>query len=100
AALWNGQAPQTTTGAARVSESHCQFVNCSAGTIAIAITGTVSTAEMTSRSRSARTGSAASVPASGSSAGSDASYPAWRTVSTSASGVTVGGKVTFAFSVA
>ena len=24
AALWNGQAPQVTTGAARVSESHCQ----------------------------------------------------------------------------
>ena len=26
AALWNGQAPQTTTGAARVSDSHCQYV--------------------------------------------------------------------------
>jgi hypothetical protein len=24
AALWNGHAPQTTTGAARVSDSHCQ----------------------------------------------------------------------------
>ena len=24
AALWNGQAPHTTTGAARVSEAHCQ----------------------------------------------------------------------------
>ena len=24
AARWNGQPPQTTTGAARVSESHCQ----------------------------------------------------------------------------
>ena len=24
AARWNGQAPQTTTGAARVSDSHCQ----------------------------------------------------------------------------
>ena len=42
AARWNGQAPQTTTGAARVSDSHCQLVNCSAGIIAIAITGTVS----------------------------------------------------------
>ena len=59
AALWNGHAPQTTTGAARVSDSHCQFVNCSAGTIAIAITGTVSTIEINSRSRSDRTGSTA-----------------------------------------
>ena len=33
-------APHTTTGAARVSESHCQYSNCSAGTIAIATTGT------------------------------------------------------------
>ena len=24
AARWNGQAPQTTTGAASVSDSHCQ----------------------------------------------------------------------------
>ena len=45
AARWNGQPPQTTTGAARVSESHCQYSNWSAGTIAIATTGTVSTAE-------------------------------------------------------
>src|SRR5215216_7953824 len=43
AARWNGQAPHTTTGAAKVSESHCQFVNCQAGTIASAITGMVST---------------------------------------------------------
>ncbi len=28
-----------------MSESHCQLVNCSAGTIAITITGTASTAE-------------------------------------------------------
>ncbi len=40
AARWNGSAPQTTTGAASVSESHCQLSNCSAGTIAIATTGT------------------------------------------------------------
>ena len=31
AARWNGQAPYATTGAASVSESHCQLVNCSAG---------------------------------------------------------------------
>ena len=35
AARWNGQAPQTTTGAASASEIHCQYVNCSAGTIAM-----------------------------------------------------------------
>ena len=34
AARWNGQAPHTTTGAARVSDSHCQLSNCSGGTIA------------------------------------------------------------------
>ncbi len=32
-------APQTTTGAARVSDAHCQYSNCNAGTIAIATTG-------------------------------------------------------------
>jgi hypothetical protein len=58
AATWNGNAPQTTTGAARVSDSHCQLVNCSAGTIAKAMTGTVSTSETSSRSRSGRDGSA------------------------------------------
>ena len=52
AARWNGTPPQTTTGAARVSDSHCQYVNCSAGTIAIATTGTVSTVETSSRCRS------------------------------------------------
>ena len=72
AALWNGQAPHTTTGAARVRESHCQLVNCSAGIIAIAITGTVSTTETSSRSRSDRTGSSATTGA-GSSVGTLAS---------------------------
>ena len=42
AARWKGQAPQTTTGVARTSETHCQPVNCSAGTIASSTTGTVS----------------------------------------------------------
>ena len=60
AARWNGQAPHTTTGAASTSESHCQYVNCSAGTIAIATTGTVSTSDTTTRRRSASTGSSAS----------------------------------------
>src|SRR5699024_11266024 len=43
AALWNGQAAHTITGAARAREAHCQEVNWSAGTMAMAITGTVST---------------------------------------------------------
>ena len=67
AAWWNGHAPQTTTGAASVSDSHCQLVNCSAGIIAIAITGTVSTSEISSRWRSDAVGSVprgvASLPA-------------------------------------
>src|SRR6476620_996905 len=41
AARWNGNAPHTTTGAARVSDSHCQKVNFQAGTIANSTTGTV-----------------------------------------------------------
>ena len=49
AARWNGHAPQTTTGAAKVSDSHCQFGNCSAGTIAIAITGTDSARQISRR---------------------------------------------------
>ena len=49
AARWNGQAPQMATGAARVSDSHCQLSNCSAGTMAMATTGTVSAAETISR---------------------------------------------------
>ncbi len=103
AARWNGQAPQTTTGAASVRDSHCQFVNCQAGTIAIAITGTVSTAEMISRWRSERVGSGASVPAprSASSArGSSAPYPACSTVRTRSAGSTLSGNSTLAFSVA
>src|SRR5687768_12924836 len=41
AAEWNGHAPHTTTGAARVNASHCQYSNWTAGTIDIATTGTV-----------------------------------------------------------
>ena len=39
AARWNGQAPQSTTGVASCSDSHCQLSNCSAGIIDIASTG-------------------------------------------------------------
>ena len=46
AARWNGSAPQTTTGAASVSDSHCQLSNCSGGIIAIASTGSISASEI------------------------------------------------------
>src|SRR6266568_3641247 len=52
AALWNGQAPHTATGEARVSASHCQLRTCSGGTIAIANTGTVNAVQTSSRVRS------------------------------------------------
>ncbi len=52
AARWNGQAPHTTTGAASARLAHCQYVNWSAGTIAIAMTGTESTTAPTRRCRS------------------------------------------------
>ena len=70
AARWNGQAPQTTTGEARVSEIHCQLSNCSAGIIDMASTGTVSTADTTRRchhpaaSRSRSSGSVVATPSS------------------------------------
>ena len=40
AARWNGHPPQSTTGVASGSASHCQSSNCSAGIIDIASTGT------------------------------------------------------------
>src|SRR5215217_6355398 len=52
AALWNGKAPQTTTGDASVSDSHCQLSNCRAGTMAIRTTGTESTSDTYRRCRS------------------------------------------------
>ena len=54
AARWKGQAPQVTTGAVRVSASHCQFVNCSVLIIDSSSTGRPRTAEPISRPRSAR----------------------------------------------
>jgi hypothetical protein len=58
AAAWNGQAAHTATGAARVSEIHCQDRNWSAGSIAMATTGTDRATLARSRSRSERVGSA------------------------------------------
>ncbi len=53
AARWKGSAPQTTTGAASVRESHCQLSNWRAGTIASSTTGTERVSETSSRCRSA-----------------------------------------------
>ncbi|MGX1300948.1 hypothetical protein RKD35_002436 [Streptomyces albogriseolus] len=53
AARWKGAAPHTTTGAARVRESHCQWSNCSGGTIASRTTGRASSTETISRVRRA-----------------------------------------------
>ncbi|SIH92822.1 Uncharacterised protein [Mycobacteroides abscessus subsp. abscessus] len=94
AALWNGQAPQMITGAARASEAHCQYVNCSAGIIAIAITGTVSTIAPISRCRSEVSSLSSSSPASVSDMfavvslglGSAAVYPVFSTSATSSDG--------------
>ena len=102
-ARWNGRPPQTTTGAARVSESHCQSVNWRAGTIAIATTGTERIAETTRRVRRSSTvrspGSAGAVSSAGG-AGREAPYPAASTASTSVSVVTPSSYRTVAFSVA
>ncbi len=102
AARWNGHAPQTTTGAARVSDSHCQPSTWSAGTIAISTTGRLSSAEASSRWRSpSSSGSRSSgSPAAGSVAGRLAAYPAAATVARSSSVETVAACVTRARSVA
>ena len=65
AARWNGAAAHTTTGPDSASAIHCQYVNCHAGTIDSATTGTVSAIEVISRSRSG----SASAAGTGSSAG-------------------------------
>ena len=69
AALWNGHAPHTMTGAASARDSHCQYVNWSAGIIAIAMTGTVRTTDPMRRWRrevsSGSSGSSAGVPSAG-----------------------------------
>ncbi len=103
AALWNGHAPHTITGAASASDAHCQYVNCSAGIIAIAMTGTVRMIEMIRRWRSeASSGSAsvASVVFAFLGAGTAAVYPAFSTSAMSCAASYPAGTVTFAFSVA
>src|SRR5690554_7757083 len=101
AARWNGQAPHTATGAARVRVSQCQLVNCRAGTIDRTSTGTVRMAEMISRWRSEASwsGAAATASATGG-AGNSAEYPADSTVAISCSAVVPSATLTRAFSVA
>ena len=105
AARWKGQPPHTMTGAASVSDNHCQYVNCSAGTIATTTTGRLSAAEIHTRVRSACSsgsrGSEASVDFSSCAGrGSSAVYPACSTVAISSCGSRLAGAVTRAFSVA
>ena len=52
AARWNGSAPHTATGAVERQRRHCQYGNCSTGTIAMATTGTASPTQTSSRVRS------------------------------------------------
>ncbi len=83
AALWNGSPPQTTTGAARVSASHCQLSNCRAGTIESSTTGRARRAETVNRSRREASSGSSSLGVSGSGsggAGSSAVYPVLTTV--------------------
>ena len=70
AARWNGSAPHTATGAASVSDAHCHEVNCSAGTIAMATTGTASVRHTSSRVRNAASAGSGTAPSwSGSTGG-------------------------------
>ncbi len=113
AARWKGHAPHTMTGVASVRLNHCQFGNCSAGTIASTRTGTVSSVETTSRVRSAAVAASpsAALGASGRPATSDGSatgagggrvavYPVACTVSIADATLVPSGSTTCAFSVA
>ena len=57
AARWNGNAPHTTTGEARVRDNHCQLSNCNIGIIDSNSTGRLRTAETSNRCRSRETSS-------------------------------------------
>jgi hypothetical protein len=101
AALWNGHAPHTITGAASASDAHCQYVNCNGGIIAIAMTGTVRMIEMIRRRRSEESsGSSSGVAFASFDAGSIAVYPAFSTSAMSCAASYPAGTLTFAFSVA
>ena len=65
AAAWNGHAAHVTTGSESAATTHCQPVNCSAGTIDSATTGTVSTAATRRRCASTTPRSVGAAPSSG-----------------------------------
>ena len=108
AARWNGHAPHTTTGEASASESHCQFRNCSAGTMASTTTGIARASDTSSRCRSVSASSAADAPAgapdpasvASREAGRAAVYPACSTTEIRSPVRTEAGKDTRAVSVA
>src|ERR1035437_6186578 len=111
AARWNGNAPQTTTGEARVRASHCQLSNCSIGIIDINSTGRLRTAEITRRCRNLETSSsfsscsmspdpAAAVASLTFGTGSAAQYPVALITAMRSCGDTEPAYVTLAFSVA
>ncbi len=94
-----------------MSDSHCQYVNCQAGTIAIAITGTASTTAVTSRCRSGRSSSFSAsrsgppspnpaAPDTAFGSGRRAVYPVASTVAIRSATSRSCRKVTFALSVA
>ena len=98
--------PQVATGAASVSDSHCQFVNCSAGIIAINRTGTVNTIDSTRRCRmAASSAGSASEPAGPATSGRRGRDPGAIAhgldgATRSSGATTAGSKSTAAFSVA
>ena len=66
AARWKGSAPHTATGDASASDAHCQYTNWSAGAIAMAITGSDSARQTSSRLRSASSAGSGAVWSPGS----------------------------------
>jgi len=100
AALWKGRPPQTTTGAASVSDSHCQLSNWRDGIIDRRITGTARVSDTSRRCRRPLSSGSVSLPSSsraslsetGSTrAGSSAVYPVLTTVSIRSVTATPGG---------
>ena len=75
AARCSGQAPQTATGAVSSRLTHCQPLNCRAGTIDSTITTAASGTHTASRRPSSRACGSTGWPSSAGGAGSAAWYP-------------------------
>ena len=94
-ARWKGAPPNTYTRVVRSAQAHCQWVNCSAGTMDRIITGTDNAADQPTRRSRSRDSSARAVSSAPQASGvsvsapgcvawswkSNASYPALRTTS-------------------